>query len=73
MFLYECTTWTLTKHMEKKLYDNYTRKLRVVLDKSWRQHPTKQQLYGHLLPITKVPKLDEPDMQDTAGEVRTNS
>ena len=22
------------------------------MNKSWRQHPTKQQLYGHLLPIT---------------------
>ena len=24
-------------------------------------------------PSRKLPKLDEPDMQDTAGEVRTNS
>ena len=24
-----------------------------VLNRSWRQHPTKQQLYGHLLSITK--------------------
>ena len=49
-----CTTWTLTKHMEKKLDDNYTRMLRAILNKSWRQHPTKQQLYGHLPPITKT-------------------
>ena len=28
--------------------------LRAVLNKSWRQHPSKQQLYGHLLPITKT-------------------
>ena len=28
--------------------------LRVILNKSWRQHPTKQQLYGHLIPITKT-------------------
>ena len=27
--------------------------LRAILNKSWRQHPTKQQLYGHLPPITK--------------------
>ena len=45
--------------------------LQTVLNKSWRQHLTKQQLYGHLLPIIKT-KLDEPDMQDTAGEVRMN-
>ena len=27
--------------------------LRAILNKSWRQHPTKHQLYGHLPPITK--------------------
>ena len=26
----------------------------AILNKSWRQHPTKQKLYGHLLPITKI-------------------
>ena len=25
-----------------------------ILNKSWRQHPTRHQLYGHLLPITKT-------------------
>ena len=34
--------WTLTKRMEKKLDGNYTRMLRAILSKSWRQHPTKQ-------------------------------
>ena len=28
--------------------------LRAVLNKSWRQHPTRHQLYGHLSPITKT-------------------
>ena len=28
--------------------------LRAVLNKSWRQHPTRLQLYGHLPPITKT-------------------
>ena len=28
--------------------------LRTILNKSWRQYPTKQQLYGHLPPITKT-------------------
>ena len=40
--------------MEKKLDSNYTRMLRAILNKSWRQHPTKQHLYGHLPPITKT-------------------
>ena len=53
ILLYGCTTWTLTKWLEK-LDGNYTRMLRAILNKSWRQHPTKHQLYGHLLPITKT-------------------
>ena len=56
ILLYGCTTWTLTKRMEKKPDGNYTRMLRAILKKSWRQHPTKQQLYGHLPPITKTMK-----------------
>ena len=31
--------------------------LRAILNKSWIQHPTKQQLYVHLLPITKTVKV----------------
>ena len=54
ILLYGCTTWTLTKWLEKKLDGNYTRMLRAILNKSWRQHPTKHQLYGHLPPITKT-------------------
>ena len=49
-----CTTWMLTKLLEKKLDGNYTRMLRAILNRSWRQHPTRHQLYGHLPPITKT-------------------
>ena len=51
---YGCTTWTVTKQLERKLDGNYTRMLRAILNKSWRQHPTRQPLYGHLPPITKT-------------------
>ena len=54
ILLYGCTTWTLTKCMEKKFDSNYTRMLRVILNKSWRQHSTKLQLYSHLPLITKT-------------------
>ena len=54
ILLYGCTTWTLTKRLEKKLDGNYTRMLRATSNKSWRQHPTKHQLYGHLPSITKT-------------------
>ena len=51
VLLYGYTSWTLTKPMEKKID---TRMLRAILNKSWRQHPTKHQLYGHLPLITKT-------------------
>ena len=54
ILLYGCTTWTLTKRLKKKLDGNYTRMLRAILNKSWWQHPTRHQLYGHLPPITKT-------------------
>ena len=47
ILLYGCTAvWTLTKCMKKKLPG--------ISNKSWRQHPTKQQLYGLLPAITKT-------------------
>ena len=51
---YGCITWMLTKRMEKKLDSNYTRMLRAILNKFWRQHPIKQQLYCHLQLIAKT-------------------
>ena len=57
ILLYGCTTCMLTKRVKKKLHGNYKRMLRAILNKSWRQHPTKQQLYGHLPAITKTIKI----------------
>ena len=51
------TLWnhhTLTKCIEKKLDWSCTRMLLAILNKSWKQHPTKQQVYGHLPPISKT-------------------
>ena len=54
ILLYGSTTCSLTKRLEKKLGGNYTRMLRAILNKSWGQHPTRHQLYGHQPPITKT-------------------
>ena len=43
---------SLTKPLKKKLDGNYM--LYAVLNKSWKQHPTQQQLYSHLLPISHI-------------------
>ena len=74
ILLYGCTTWTLTKRLEKKLDGNYTRMLRAILNKSWRQDTPQDTNYtATCLLSRKLFKLDEPDMQDTAGEAGTNS
>ena len=54
ILLYRCTTTMLTKHRDKKLDQNYTRMLHAFLNKSWKQYPTKQQLYGQLPPILQT-------------------
>ena len=81
ILLYGCTTWMLTKWLEKKLDRNYTRMLQAMLHRTM-LHPTiTQECYtpqstkymATCLPSQKLSKLDEPDMQDTAGEAETSS
>ena len=55
ILLYGCTT----KRLEKKLDSNYSRMLRAILNKSWRQHPIRHQLYGYLPPIAKTTSHQE--------------
>ena len=69
ILLYGCTTWTLTKWLEKKLDGNYSRMLRAILNKSWRD----ANCTATCLPSRKLYRSDEPDMPDTAGEARTSS
>ena len=54
ILLYGPLTWTLTKRLEKRIDGNYTRMLQAILNRSWRQYPTKQKLYGHLASIMKT-------------------
>ena len=70
ILLYGCTTWSLTKCMEKKLDGNYTRMVHAILNESWKQSfpqiAAAQLLTFHL-------KNHEHDVQDTASEARKNS
>ena len=70
ILLYGWTTWTLTKRLEKKLDSNYTRMLQAILNRSWQQHPTRRQLYGHLPPIMKT---IQARWIRHAGEAKTRS
>ena len=68
ILLYGCTTWTLTKRLEKKLDGNYTIMFRAILNKSCSNTLQGTNYTVTWLPSIKFTKLDEPDMQDTAGE-----
>ncbi len=54
LLLHSCTIWTLTRRYKKKLGIKYTLMLYIALNKSWKQHPTKHHLYGHLPPISQT-------------------
>ena len=54
VLLHGSTNWTLIKCLEKKLDGSYTRMLHAVLNKSWKQYPIKQQLYGNLPPTSQT-------------------
>ena len=49
-----CITWTLKTRIEKKIDGSWTRMLIAILNKSWKQHPTRQQLYGPLPSISET-------------------
>ena len=42
------------KCLEKKLPGNYITMVHAVLNISQKQHPTKQQLYDHFIPISQT-------------------
>ena len=54
ILLYRCTIWTLTKRTKKKPDGNCVRMPRAILNRSWKQHPIKPQLYGHRLLTSKT-------------------
>ena len=58
--------WILYKNVHSELYKDCLRictqtlilsMLRTILNRSWKQHPTKHQLYGHPPPVTKTIKV----------------
>ena len=75
ILLYGCTSWTLTKRLEKKLGGNFTRMLRAILYKSYIASNIEQNTNysATYIPSRKLSKLDEPHTLDTAGEARTSS
>ena len=58
--LYGCTTWALTKYLEKKIDENYTRILRATLNNLWKWHNTEAVLpytFHHTHHTIKMKKI----------------
>ena len=54
-----CQFYYMDSPQEKKLNSNCTRMLRAILNKSWKQHPTKQKLHAHLPLISKTIQISQ--------------
>ena len=72
ILLYGCTTWTLSKRLEKKLDSNYTKCCEQYWTSPGGNTPQITNYTATCLPSWKLSKLNEPDMQDTAGEAGTS-
>ena len=54
IYIYIYTRWTPIKRIKNKLDGNCIRILRSISNNFWKWHPTKQQLFSNLLPISKT-------------------
>ena len=52
--LYGAEGWTITNKLEARLDGCYTRLLTMVLDLNWKDHPTKEEIYGNLPKVSEV-------------------
>ena len=73
ILLYGWTTWTLIKRLEKKLDDIPQECCEQYWTSPGGNTPQGTNYTATWLPSRKLSKLNEPDMQDTAGEVGTSS
>ena len=56
ILLYGSETWTLSKRLERRLAGIYTRLLMIVQNLSWKNHPTKQQIYRNITSVSTTVK-----------------
>ena len=56
ILLYGSETWTLSSKLQKRVDGTYTRLLMRIKNISWKQHPTKQQIYNNLPQVSKIIK-----------------
>ena len=72
ILLYGCTTWMLTKRVEEKLTPITQECCKPYWTSPEGNTPLNSRCTATYYQSRKLLKLDEPDLRDTAGEVRTN-
>ena len=48
VLIYGYVSWTLTTSLEKRLKGNYTRMMRAILNRSWKDHQNNKEIYGNI-------------------------
>ena len=48
VLVYGSVSWTLTKALEKRISGNYTRMLRAIRNRSWKDHPSNKEIYSNI-------------------------
>ena len=48
VLIYGSVNWTQTKSLQKRLNENYTRILRDILNRFWKDHPNNKEIYGNI-------------------------
>ena len=57
ILLYGAETWTMKRDLEKRLDGTYTRLLMRVQNMNWRNHPTKEEIYKDIPPISDTVRM----------------
>ena len=57
ILLYGVGTWTMKRDLEKRLDGTYTRLLMRVQNMNWRNHPTKEEIYKDIPPISDTVRM----------------
>ena len=67
VLVYGSVSWTLTKALEKRLSGNYTRMLRAILNKSWKDHHTNKEIYANIPDI--YTSIRQQRLRFSVGEI----
>ena len=57
LLIYGSVRWNLTKALAKRINGNYTRMVRAVLNRYWKDHPNNKYIYVNIPDIYKTSQI----------------